>query len=113
MCCVLCGIALQDENQEGLLCRHCKQSMNKRNREHIICVHYCFCCGKPYQPDDTSIRHSYHSYGFTEHLAITPESRKETDVILISPSQSKATIGSVEAPATRRATRSRTTNLFR
>ncbi len=76
MYCALCGIFLQDENQEGIVCRECKQALRKRecrakrrvgSRElAIICVRYCFRCGLPYHPADPSIQHSRHLYDFAE-----------------------------------------------
>jgi hypothetical protein len=60
MYCVLCGDALQAETQAGIVCRLCKQKQEERRRknEQVIRICYCFRCGEPYRPDDTSIHHS-------------------------------------------------------
>lgn len=59
MYCVNCGSALHSENQAGLVCQPCKQAREKKRRgeEQPICIGYCFGCGKPYHPNDTSIQH--------------------------------------------------------
>jgi predicted Zn-ribbon and HTH transcriptional regulator len=58
MFCVLCAVVLQNANQEGVLCHICKQSQRK-NRTLIIQVQYCYTCGMPYCPSDTSIMHTH------------------------------------------------------
>ncbi len=71
MYCVICGIFLRDDRQAGLVCRECgrqRRAQEKRFRRGNgglpIRVYYCFRCGRPYQPDDRSICHTYHLYGF-------------------------------------------------
>jgi len=59
MYCVMCGTFLRDDNQIGLICNHCKPEPReqKSNKGWIVQVHYCYRCGQPYQPSDTSIQH--------------------------------------------------------
>jgi NMD protein affecting ribosome stability and mRNA decay len=58
MYCILCGTLLQADNQRGLVCRVCKQEREeKKTRETVIHVQYCYSCGYPYHPNDASIRH--------------------------------------------------------
>ncbi len=59
MYCVLCGVFLQDNNQEGILCHDCKQTQkgNRTIRGLVIRVDYCYACGQPYRPADASIWH--------------------------------------------------------
>lgn len=59
MHCVICGVFLNDENQAGLNCLGCKQEreVDRKAREQVISVNYCYRCGRPYHPDDMSIQH--------------------------------------------------------
>ena len=59
MHCVLCGNPLQSGNQAGLVCQFCKLVREKRhkNDEQPLVIRYCFRCGKPYHPRDSSIQH--------------------------------------------------------
>lgn len=93
MYCVNCGSLLDDENQVGLVCLPCKQARGKKRRgeEPPLAIRYCFRCGKPYQPHDSSIHHrvcpaekerSPHSSAFLSEQTITPEVRKDTHVLL-------------------------------
>ncbi len=71
MYCVLCGIYLREENQQGTVCLDCKQVHSEQERRKkrvgrrpltacclLIRVQYCFLCGQPYQPADASIWHA-------------------------------------------------------
>ena len=59
MHCVLCGNPLQNGNQAGLVCQLCKLARTTRRRhdEQALVIRYCFRCGKPYHPRDSSIQH--------------------------------------------------------
>lgn len=62
MYCVKCGSLLQRDNPTGLVCQPCKQAYEKqkhRSGEQPVCIHYCFRCGRPYQPQDSSIHHRF------------------------------------------------------
>jgi NMD protein affecting ribosome stability and mRNA decay len=93
MYCVNCGSILYNENQVGLVCQSCKQAREKKRRgeEQPLSIRYCFRCGKPYQPHDSSIQHLFcpsekglatHSSAFLSEQEITPELRKDTHVLL-------------------------------
>ncbi len=75
MYCVICGVILRAENQEGIVCRDCKHRHRARERHYqwgtarkklTLRVQYCFSCGLPYAPPDPSIRHASHPYDFCE-----------------------------------------------
>lgn len=59
MHCVNCGSILYNENQAGLVCLPCKQAREKKRKgeEQPLSIRYCFRCGQPYHPNDTSIQH--------------------------------------------------------
>ena len=61
MYCVNCGSLLQSDNRAGLVCQPCRQVREKkrRNDERPLVIRYCFRCGKPYHPRDTSIQHPF------------------------------------------------------
>ncbi len=61
MHCVLCGIALTNENGAGLVCKGCKPDLRgkKATWEQVIVVAYCCRCGRPYQPVDASVGHRF------------------------------------------------------
>jgi hypothetical protein len=85
MYCVICGQLLQEQNQEGIICRACKQERRERRKdaEQIIRVHYCFSCGSPYHPTDTSIQHLSCSTGFFSHERESAQkTRRESYVLL-------------------------------
>ncbi len=54
MHCVLCGTLLSATNQDGIVCRDCKQQHREKT---VILVAYCYACGQPYHPHDASIQH--------------------------------------------------------
>jgi predicted amidophosphoribosyltransferase len=60
MYCVNCGSFLHSTNQAGLVCQACKQEREQHPRveKEPIAICYCFRCGKPYHPHDTSIQHT-------------------------------------------------------
>jgi uncharacterized CHY-type Zn-finger protein len=63
MFCVSCGVALTDENQQGIGCKACRQAL-ERKQIQLVDVNYCYSCGKPFTPADHAITHGY-CRGFT------------------------------------------------
>lgn len=86
MYCVTCGGFLHSTNQAGLVCLACKQArMCKRwGEKQPLSIHYCFRCGNPYQPQDTSIHHRSCTNREEKPLIISLEARKDTDVLVVS-----------------------------
>jgi DNA-directed RNA polymerase subunit RPC12/RpoP len=56
MFCVSCGVALTDENRQGIACTACRQPL-ERKRISLVEVNYCSTCGKPFTPEDHAITH--------------------------------------------------------
>jgi predicted amidophosphoribosyltransferase len=82
MYCVTCGSLLHSENQVGLVCQPCKRAWEKKRRgkEQPLSISYCFRCGKPYQPRDTSIHHRFCSIQ-EKQPALSSTSHQENDTI--------------------------------
>lgn len=58
MFCISCGVALTENNQEGIVCQTCRYAFERKEAQ-IVTVKYCYICGKRFIPSDSAISHSH------------------------------------------------------